>query len=167
MSIRVSTVICTLNRREMLKASILSLTEQTVNREQHEIIVVDNGSNDSTRDAVDELTKRIPNLRYVFEARPGLSNARNLASDLARGEVVAFIDDDAVAEERWLEALLLGYRSEPDVSAVGGRIHLRWPSGRPRGLPQELEPHFGKLDLGENRQIVQFLSFRSEPICLS
>jgi len=159
MHLKMSAVICTLNRCEMLRNAILSLTHQTLDRADYEIIVVDNGSNDSTEKAVDELARKVPNLRYVYETKPGLSHARNRGAELAKGEIVAFIDDDATAAERWLEALLLDYWVEPDICAVGGKIHVVWLPARPRWLPPELESHFSKLDLGDNRQIVQYPTF--------
>jgi glycosyltransferase involved in cell wall biosynthesis len=143
----------------MLRNAILSLKRQTLNAGDYEIIVVDNGSIDLTGNAVHELMKEIPNLRYAYEKTPGLSHARNRGADLARGEVVAFIDDDALAAERWLEALLMGYRAESEVCAVGGKIYPVWPFGRPHWLPPELESCFGKLDLGENLQFVKYPIF--------
>ena len=64
----------------------------------------------------------------------GLSGARNTALDLASGEVVVFLDDDASARPGWLRALLAPY-ADPDVIGVGGIAHPRWPDGRPRTLP--------------------------------
>ncbi|MFP5069245.1 glycosyltransferase family 2 protein [Pseudonocardia nantongensis] len=64
----------------------------------------------------------------------GLSGARNTAVDLASGEVVVFLDDDAAARPGWLSALLAPYE-DPDVIGVGGIAHPKWPDGRPRTLP--------------------------------
>lgn len=71
------------------------------------------------------------------EAR-GLSGARNSAIAVARGDIVAFLDDDAAAEPKWLERLTAGYR-EPGVLGVGGAIDPRWLDGRPAGFPREFE----------------------------
>ncbi|WP_236794535.1 glycosyltransferase [Amycolatopsis sp. GM8] len=67
--------------------------------------------------------------------RRGLSGARNTAIELAKGDVLAFLDDDAVPEPDWLEQLLDGYR-DPRVLAVGGAARPVWPDGeRSRLLP--------------------------------
>ncbi|MEE8471432.1 MAG: glycosyltransferase family A protein [Dehalococcoidia bacterium] len=105
MSIRVSAIICTHNRSDYLRQAIQSLADQTLPTEQYEVIVVDNGSTDNTR-AVVEGFDHIANLRYVYEPILGLSQARNTGWQNARGEYIAFMDDDAIGyptswKSRW------------------------------------------------------------------
>jgi hypothetical protein len=68
----------------------------------------------------------------------GASGARNSGVAACGGEVVAFLDDDAVASSGWLEALL-GHFADPDVVGVGGRIVPLWASSRPRWFPAEFD----------------------------
>lgn len=68
----------------------------------------------------------------------GLSGARNTGLALARGEIVAFMDEDAVANPRWLEALAAGYTSE-HILGVGGTIMPCWEAGRPGWFPEEFD----------------------------
>jgi GT2 family glycosyltransferase len=79
--------------------------------------------------------------------RQGLSGARNTAVAAAPGDVVAFLDDDAAARPGWLRALLAPY-ADPDVVAVGGVAHPRFPAGRPDLLPSSGTgpDSFGELD---------------------
>ena len=94
--------------------------------------------------AVDHNSALLRRVRAVFPnvvavanvARQGLSGARNSGAAVARGDVVAFLDDDAVAEPDWLERLLRGYR-DPRVIAVGGAVEPEWVGGRPRSFPDE------------------------------
>jgi glucosyl-dolichyl phosphate glucuronosyltransferase len=67
-------------------------------------------------------------------ARQGLSGARNTAVAAATGDVVVFLDDDAAARPGWLRALLAPY-ADPEVVAVGGVAHPRFPGSRPGLLP--------------------------------
>jgi glycosyltransferase involved in cell wall biosynthesis len=66
----------------------------------------------------------------------GISGARNTGIDCASGEVVVFLDDDAIAEPDWLAALLVPY-ARPDVLGVGGKILPLWRFGRPTWFPAE------------------------------
>ena len=79
--------------------------------------------------------------------RTGLSGARNTAVEQARGELVAFLDDDAAADPRWLERLL-GWFADPRVAGAGGLAAPRWPAdhARPASLPAPAGSPTGELD---------------------
>ena len=86
---------------------------------------------------------------------PGLSGARNTGVGAARGDVVAFVDDDAAAEPGWAEALLRHYR-DPRVAAVGGYAAAVWPAGeRPRWLPAEFDWVVGCSYTGQPTRLAQ------------
>jgi glucosyl-dolichyl phosphate glucuronosyltransferase len=77
----------------------------------------------------------------------GASGSRNTGAAAARGSVVAFLDDDAVADPDWLEKLLAGY-VRADVVGVGGRISPGWDRRRPRWFPREFDWVVGCTYLG-------------------
>ena len=82
---------------------------------------------------------RIPlSIRIVMSDDVGLSNARNIGIKNARGTIVAFIDDDATADEKWLEKMIKNYE-DPNVIGVGGLIRAVWKSERPIWFPEELD----------------------------
>lgn len=139
----ISAVVCTYNRCNRLEGAISGLENQCYPKELYEIIVVDNASTDATRDEVLHLQSRmtVP-LRYILEEKAGVSYARNAAVKVASGEIIAFIDDDAIATPEWLIRIANEFK-DPDVVCVSGRIDLIWEVPRPSWLPLEFEGYLG------------------------
>ena len=141
-----SVVICAYTERRWndLVAAVDSVREQSV--PPTEIIVcVDVNPALAERAAAEFVGVTVVENR----GKRGLSGARNTAIDLAKGEVIAFLDDDAVAARDWLEQLLLGYR-DARVVAVGGVARPAWPAGqRPELLPGELDWVVGCTYVGQ------------------
>jgi cellulose synthase/poly-beta-1,6-N-acetylglucosamine synthase-like glycosyltransferase len=148
--VHISVIIPTLNRCEMLAEALTSVGCQTFPSEQYEIIVVDNGSTDGTAQLVKQLNHGVGKpIRYVYEARPGLHWARHAGARAARGDVLAFTDDDAVATPGWLVGLAAAY-DDPHVGAAGGPIYVRWRTPPPAWVPPL--GTFGHLDYGVEYQ---------------
>ena len=118
---RATVVICTRERADALAACLESLTRQ--DHPDFEVWVVDNAPvTSATKDVVAAFTGRL-DVHYTVEPRPGLSRARNhaLRQPLA-GEVVAWIDDDEVADPLWLSELTRAMAERPDADAVSGLV---------------------------------------------
>ena len=98
----VSVVVCTYDRADLMAGALRSLCEQSLNKAEYEVIVVDNNSRDNTQAVVEEFWQRYSNVRYYREPQQGLSHARNRGWQEARGEYVAYIDDDCKVPEQWL-----------------------------------------------------------------
>jgi glycosyltransferase involved in cell wall biosynthesis len=127
-----SVVICSYNRREHVLASVESALGQTLSSDLYEVIVVDNCSTDGTAEAIAGLVDHHHNLRYIYEARLGLGTARNTGWRAGHGTYVAFLDDDARAENNWLEtAQGLIERNPLNLRCVGGPIHPFYTSPTP------------------------------------
>jgi len=77
MALKLSVVVCTYNRAQLLTEALDSVCNQTLDKSRYEIIVVDNNSADGTRELVGEFCRRFSNVRYCFEPQQGLSYARN------------------------------------------------------------------------------------------
>jgi glycosyltransferase involved in cell wall biosynthesis len=91
------------------------------------------------------------NLRYVFEAKLGLSAARNRGLFEARGDFVAFLDDDAVADPDWLEWLARVGKAEGEaLGFLGGRVRAIWEAPRPDWLCDDLLPFLSLTNLGDD-----------------
>jgi glycosyltransferase involved in cell wall biosynthesis len=143
-----SVAICTWNRAELLEGAIRSLLDQDANGIDHEILVIDNGSTDGTRDLVESMARADARVRHVTEPKLGLNHARNRALAEARGTTVCFLDDDARAHARWLHALHETFATSPDVAAAGGPVRLRWSRPPPHWFPVGGSVYLGELDLG-------------------
>ena len=141
----ISVALCTYNRADLLAQTLHSLVGQKVHGIRFEIVVVDDGSTDRTAAVVDAARRTAPvPVRYVAQQNRGVGRARNRAVNEARGTWIAFIDDDELACERWLDALF-GATSKTGADCVGGPSLIRLTG------PCEIEPvgTIGML-LGEN-----------------
>ena len=128
-TIDVSVVVCTCNRAPMLRDALESLTHlETGGRFTYEVLVIDNASTDDTPTVIAEVAGRsaVP-MRGVREPRRGIVPARNRGIDEARGEWIAFFDDDQAAETDWL-AELMAAADRHQARCVGGAVHLRLPA---------------------------------------
>jgi glycosyltransferase involved in cell wall biosynthesis len=140
MTPRISAIVCTYNRPAMLRRTLDSLLGQSLPEDQYEVIVVDNASTDSTKDVVEEYVRRSDNIRHVHEPEQGLSQARNRGIEEARAEIIAFIDDDAVAGKSWLKTAVKCFDEvQPKPVAVGGPILPLYDAVKPEWFKDEYE----------------------------
>lgn len=123
----ITVAICTYNRADLLEETLGRVLQQQVPASlEWEILVVDNASTDHTRRVVERLAAESEGrVRYIHEQRQGISWARNSAVDSARGEVIAFTDDDVIPEPDWLANVVGTFRAH-DCAGVGGRVLERW-----------------------------------------
>ena len=130
MGILISVVVCTYNRAQLLETALKSLHEQALDPALYEIVVVDNNSSDNTRAVAESFSRRMLNCRCCFEATQGLSHARNRGWEEARGEYVAYVDDDCILPKQWLvtaDAIIDRY--SPGV--FGGPYYAFYNTPRP------------------------------------
>ena len=145
----ISIIIPTLNRCELLRDAIASAREQDFPADQYEIIVVDNGSTDGTRELIERLNQDgCKPIRYVYEPRPGLHWARHAGARAAQGEILAYTDDDGAPTPGWVAALAQAF-AETGCAAAGGPVHVRWLSEPPWWATQLYG--FAYLDYGPER----------------
>ncbi len=91
---------------------------------------------------------------FLNEENLGLLLSRNRGAELANGDIVAFIDDDAVADETWIEELVRMYE-ERNAIAAGGKLLPLWIARRPRWLPEEFYWMIGATHLGFPEEITE------------
>jgi glucosyl-dolichyl phosphate glucuronosyltransferase len=147
--LKISAIICTFKRPDYLRQALQSLCEQSLPRDEYEIIVVDNAVDSEIEQIVREFDDGRINLRYLAEERVGLSLARNTGLMAAVAPYVAYIDDDARAETHWLEALVDAFaQTSPPPAAVGGRVWLDWHGEKPSWVPERHLSLFTYVDHG-------------------
>jgi GT2 family glycosyltransferase len=151
----ISIVICSDGRRESLAAlfdsfACLALPETGA----AEVILVDNSPAGALRPAFERLCQGVvlPS-RYVAEPRAGKTFAQNRGLAVARGEVIAFTDDDCLAAEDWLLRLSHHFQRDPDLQVLGGRVELRDPADL--SITVKSEP--GRETLASPDQLFGFL----------
>jgi GT2 family glycosyltransferase len=128
-AVRISVVISTRNRAEQLPLCLDALIRQRdVMPEAYEVIVVDNASRDHTRRIVETAQRQSDRVRYLYEEKLGLSAARNAGAAQARGEILCFVDDDAIPSPGFLAEVLSSFEDR-QATCVGGKIVAEWPDG--------------------------------------
>jgi glycosyltransferase involved in cell wall biosynthesis len=122
---KVSVVIPTKNRSELLAVAVERIESQTVSREQYEVIVIDNDSSDETRTVLEQKAKTYRNFRFGVQEKPGAAATRNAGLRLANEDLILFIDDDIQAEPSLVEAHLDSHRKNPNASVIGA-LSMPW-----------------------------------------
>jgi glycosyltransferase involved in cell wall biosynthesis len=133
---RVSVVLCThtLERYDAFTEAARSVLDQTY--EETELVLVSDGSPDVFERFETDFGDDEAVLTHCNDENVGLLQSRNNGAEVATGDVVAFIDDDAVADSGWVAALVETYETE-SVLAAGGKMTPEWVAGRPAILPSE------------------------------
>jgi glucosyl-dolichyl phosphate glucuronosyltransferase len=119
----VTVILCTYNRCESLARALKSVAATKMPESvEWEVVVVDNNSTDGTRGVIEGFcNENSGRFRYLLERKQGLSHARNAGICEARGNIVAFTDDDVVVEPNWLENLTTILQSG-EWAGSGGRV---------------------------------------------
>jgi glucosyl-dolichyl phosphate glucuronosyltransferase len=130
-----SIIIPTFNRSDVLRRTMASVAQLDFAPEDFEILVVDNGSTDQTRQAFEVARAIAPkhNWRYFYEPMPGLLSGRHKGALESQADICAFIDDDVRLNVNWLHALKEAFH-DPAVALVGGPSHPIYESVPPEWL---------------------------------
>ncbi|OGD24752.1 hypothetical protein A2819_00755 [Candidatus Azambacteria bacterium RIFCSPHIGHO2_01_FULL_40_24] len=145
-----SIIIPTYNRSRGLINALNHLIKQTVLKNSYEILIIDDGSTDNTREKVAEFMKQYSDydIKYFYQKNAGPAKARNLGIKESKGEIIFFTDDDCIVPHNWMATLLDGYRRYPDVVGVGG-WHI---------------PPDGELEKSATSRYIHYVSFYSNSI---
>jgi glucosyl-dolichyl phosphate glucuronosyltransferase len=146
----VSVIIPTYNRSHLLTRTVETFVRQDYPADKWELILVDNGSTDDTRDVIRALQRDHRGIRALSEARKGAHFARNTGALEATGEVLYFTDDDMLAEPNMLSKILGGFETDSSVAAVTGKVLPKWETEPPLWILEHCRNALlSLLDLGE------------------
>ena len=159
----VSIVISTYNRCGLLEQALQALFSQTPTQLNYEVLVVDNNSSDQTRHLVQSLAAQNPEkLKYVFEAKQGLSYGRNTGIANAKASILAFSDDDVRVARDWVYQIKTAFEANPEIDFLGGKVVPRWHTAPPSWLTAAHWAPLALLDYGDER----FLVDANRQLCL-
>lgn len=153
-SLRISVIIPTYNRSNLLPMCLDSLMKQSYPKTNFEVIIIDNNSQDNTKEVVNKYIYDYPdvNIRYLLEKRPGLVYARHAGAKAARFEILAFSDDDGILAPEWLMEIAKVFNINEQIAAVAGKIIVRWDQIPPEWVIP-YESLLGKLDYGHRIRV--------------
>lgn len=122
----ISIVVCSYNEDENLEQCIGSLLQQNYPSDKYEIVLIDDGSTDQTADICRKSVRsnegKYPSITYALIDHSGLAVGRNTGVFLSKGDIVAFIDGDAIADEHWLSEIAKAFDCDEEIAVVGGRV---------------------------------------------
>ena len=150
---RVTVAICTWNRAPLLAQTLEEFTKLSAPASvEWELLVVNNNCTDATDQVIADYERRLP-IRRLFEAQPGLSNARNRAVAEASGSHIIWTDDDVLVATDWLDAYCRAFDKWPDAVVFGGPIAPWFPATPPQWLMAawpRVAKAFAVLDYGSD-----------------
>lgn len=117
--IKYSIIIPTLNQSRKLGLCLAHLAELNFAQDDFEVLVIDNGSADDTKDVCLSYKNCLQNLYYHYCAGPGLMAARHMGCEEARGEILCYLDDDSMVTKEWLQGMAESFSRDVVVIAGG------------------------------------------------
>ena len=126
-------IICTYNRAKYIGNLLESVAKNDLAKSEYEIVLVDNNCTDNTREICEAFAKahKDVNFRYMLEPEQGLSAARNKGIKEAKGEVIVYIDDDALVDTWYLRTYAEWFAVHPETMACGGPIEPLYETEEP------------------------------------
>jgi glycosyltransferase involved in cell wall biosynthesis len=132
--LRVSVVVCTFSKERATQVMDCLASVKRQMLKPYEIILVLDPDLD-----LGSYSSRVPSGVSIIKAKSrGLSNARNAGVEAVKGDIIAFIDDDATADGNWLSNLAKNFH-DGMVAGAGGYVKAVWENGRPAWFPEELD----------------------------
>jgi glycosyltransferase involved in cell wall biosynthesis len=142
----------------LLQLALQSLQSQTFPADLFEVLVIDNGSTDNTKQVAELFQQQVGNIRYFFDPTPGLHVGRHLGMKMAKSDILVYADDDIEAFSTWIEGVAEAFFDEK-VVLVGGKNLPKFETEAPKWISKMWETNrqgfksigaLSILDLGDN-----------------
>jgi glycosyltransferase involved in cell wall biosynthesis len=153
----ISLIICTYNNAPLLDRVLLSISKQKNSIDcEWSVLVVNNNCTDNTTEVVTNFihSGNIPNLSIINEEKQGLSSARLCGIKNTTAEWIAFVDDDCLLQDNWVEEAILFAKSHPKCGAFGGKVILDWEVP-PSEILLKYKSSFAAQDHGEKDKLIE------------
>lgn len=126
-------IICTYNRARYIGPLLESIAANDMPKNEYEILLVDNNCTDNTREVCDAFAAAHPDIqfRYTTELEQGLSAAKNRGIKEANGDIIVYIDDDALVDPHYLRTYAEWFAAHPETMACGGPILPLYETAEP------------------------------------
>jgi glycosyltransferase involved in cell wall biosynthesis len=147
-----SVIICTYNRDQHIGRALDSLIKQDYDKNDFEIIIVDNNSTDKTAEIISSFKRKHSdfNITTAKETQQGLSFGRNKGISLARGTYLSYIDDDGIAKKDYVSQIKHYTEQYPDYLAMGGKVLPTYETGiEPNWMSKYIERIISVVNLGD------------------
>ena len=132
----ITLIICTYNREKYIAPLLDSIAKNDYPTTDYEIVLVDNNCTDNTHGVCEQFTAAHPEvtLRYVVEPEQGLSAARNKGIKEAKGDIIIYVDDDALVDADYIRIYAEHFASHPETMAAGGPIEPLYETEEPKWM---------------------------------
>ncbi len=156
-----SVIVCTYNREKYIGKCLEHFTQQSIDNDNFEVVLINNNSTDNTEKIILNTIEKYPEVsfRYFVEKNQGHTFARNRGILESTGTLLSFIDDDAFVNPEYCNSIIDFFDRRSDIAALGGRIIPSYEIAKPPWMSQYLLPLVAALDKGDKEKIFKGWSF--------
>lgn len=132
----ITLIICTYNREKYIGPLLESIAKNDYPTSDYELVLVDNNCTDNTKGVCEQFATTHPEirLRYVVETEQGLSAARNKGIKEAEGDIIIYVDDDALVDTDYIRIYAEHFAACPETMAAGGPIEPLYETEEPKWM---------------------------------
>ena len=129
----ISIIICTYNREKYIRPLLESIAKNDYPTTDYEIVLVDNNCTDNTHGVCEQFAAAHKEVAfcYVIEPEQGLSAARNKGIKEAKGDIIIYVDDDALVDSDYIRQYAEHFATYPETMAAGGPIEPLYETKEP------------------------------------